>query len=285
MSLLDHPEAQALLADATVSTGDVRGIRDHLTCFLERYLPRFYRQEQRGHAAAFVRGLLSGLERKSAEPIAAQAGIPRKNLQYFVGCGIWEDEAVMTELRTHVREQLAEDDGVIVIDPSGFPKKGDDSCGVARQWCGRLGKVDNCQLGVFLAYVSSKGHAPLDRRLYLPKDWASDPERRKTGHVPEDVVYQKTWEIAAFLLQRSGADVPHGWVVGDDEFGRASEFRACSVSGTSGTCSTCRAIPRCATWTAAARRARRAVAVGGGRSRSGGLTPGPRNCPPSGGPA
>jgi SRSO17 transposase len=226
MSLLDHPEAQALLADATVSTGDVRGIRDHLTCFLARYLPRFYRQEQRGHAAAFVRGLLSGLERKSAEPIAAQAGIPRKNLQYFVGCGIWEDEAVMAELRTHVREELAEDDGVIVIDPSSFPKKGDDSCGVARQWCGRLGKVDNCQLGVFLAYVSSKGHAPLDRRLYLPKGWASDPERRKTAHVPEDVAYQKTWEIAAFLLQRSGAEVPHGWVVGDDEFGRASEFRA-----------------------------------------------------------
>ncbi|HSC58862.1 MAG TPA: IS701 family transposase [Gemmatimonadales bacterium] len=226
MSLLDHPEAQALLADAVVLPEDVRGLRDHLTRFLERYLPRFYRQEQRGHAAAFVRGLLSGLERKSAEPIARQAGIPRKNLQYFVGCGAWDDEAVMAELRGHVRAELAEPDGVIVIDPSGFPKKGGDSCGVARQWCGRLGKVDNCQLGVFLAYVSTKGHAPLDRRLYLPEEWAADAERRQACHVPEGVVSQTPWEIAAFLLQRGGADLPHGWVVGDDECGRASEFRA-----------------------------------------------------------
>src|SRR5512132_2649582 len=226
MSLLDQPEAQALLADAEVSAGDVRGCRDHITRFLNRYLPLFYRQEQRGHAAAFVRGLLSGLERKSAEPIAYQAGIPRKDLQYFVGCGAWDDETVLAELRRHAREELADDDGVIVLDPSGFPKKGTHSCGVARQWCGRLGKKENCQLGVFLAYISAQGHAPLDRRLYLPKDWADDPVRREACHVPEDVTYRKTWEIAHDLLRRSGPSVPHGWVVGDDEFGRASEFRA-----------------------------------------------------------
>jgi SRSO17 transposase len=226
MSLLDHPEAQALLADAEVSAGDVRGCRDHMTRFLTRYLPLFYREEQRGHAAAFVRGLLSGLERKSAEPIAYQAGIPRKDLQDFVGCGAWDDEGVMAELRRHAREELADDDGVIVRDPSAFPKKGSHSCGVARQWCGRLGKKENCQLGVFLASVSAKGHAPLDRRLYLPKDWADDPGRREAGHVPEGVAYRKTWEIAHDLLRRSGPCVPHGWVVGDDEFGRAGEFRA-----------------------------------------------------------
>lgn len=88
MSLLDRPEAPALLADAEVSAGDVRGCRDHITGFLRRYLPLFYRVEQRGHAAAFVRGLLSGLGRKSAEPIASQADIPRKDLQHFVGCGV-----------------------------------------------------------------------------------------------------------------------------------------------------------------------------------------------------
>ena len=226
MSLLDHPEAQALLADAEVSLGDVRGCRDHLTRFLKRYLPWFYRQEQRGHAAAFVRGWLSGLARTSVEPIAAQAGIPRQNLEFFVGCGIWDDEKVMAELRRQVREALAEDEGVIVIDPSGFPKKGSHSCGVARQWCGRLGKQENCQIGVFLAYISSKGHAPLDRRLYLPKDWGDDPRRRQECHVPADLTYRKTWEIALDLLRRSGPDLPHKWVVGDDEFGRASEFRA-----------------------------------------------------------
>ncbi len=228
MSLLDQPEARALLADAEVSADDVRGCRDHITGFLKRYLPLFYREEQRKHAMAFVRGLLSGLERKSVEPIAAQAGVPRKDLQLFVGAGGWDDEAVAAEMRRHVREELAEDDGVIVLDPSSFPKKGAHSCGVARQWCGRLGKKENCQLGVFLAYVSSKGHAPLDRRLYLPREWVDDPTRREACHVPADVTYRKTWEIAsATCPTASGPDgVPHKWVVGDDEFGRASEFRA-----------------------------------------------------------
>jgi SRSO17 transposase len=226
MSLLEHPQAIALLADAVVSTDAVRSCRDHLARFLRRYLPKFHRQEQRGHAGAYVRGLLSGLQRKSIEPIAGQAGIPRKNLQMFVGQGAWDDEEVTSELRRDVVEELAEPDGVIVLDGSGFPKKGTHSCGVARQWCGRLGKKDNCQIGVFLAYVGSKGHAPLDRRLYLPKDWANDPDRREAAYVPEDVVYRKVWEIADDLLKKVGPGVPHGWVVGDDELGRASDFRA-----------------------------------------------------------
>jgi SRSO17 transposase len=226
MSLLDHPEAKALLDDAEVSPDDVRGCRGHITRFLKRYLPLFYRQEQRGHAAAFVRGLLSGLERKSVEPIAAQAGIPRKNLQMFVGQGAWDDETVTSEMRQHVAQELGEPEGIIVLDPSSFPKKGQDSCGVARQWCGRLGKKENCQLGVFLAYTSAKGHAPLDRRLYLPREWVDDPDRREQCQIPDDVTYKKTWEIALDLLRRCGPVVPHRWVVGDDEFGRASEFRA-----------------------------------------------------------
>lgn len=226
MSLLDCPEAQALLADAEVSPEDVRGCRDRITRFLTRYLPLFYRVEQRGHAGAFVRGLLSGLPRKSVEPIAAQAGVPRKNLELFVGSGVWDDEEVMGELRRHVREELGEDDGVIIIDPSSFPKKGEHSCGVARQWCGRLGKQENCQIGVFLAYASSKGHALIDRRLYLPEAWADDDARRDECHVPADVVFLETWRIALELLRRSGPDTPHRWVVGDDEFGRAAEFRA-----------------------------------------------------------
>ena len=225
MSLLDHPQAQALLADAEISPDDVQGCADHLQDFLQRYLPLFAREEQRGHAGAFVQGLLSGLERKSIEPIAAQAGIPRKNLQYFVGAGAWDDRAVTDELRRHVADELADPDGILVLDPSGFPKKGTDSCGVARQWCGRLGKQDNCQVGVFLAYVSAKGHAPLDAQLYLPKHWAEDAERREATHVPEDVDYRSTWQIGHELLRRCGSDVPHRWVLGDDEFGRASQFR------------------------------------------------------------
>ena len=165
MSLLDHPEAQALLNDANVTPNTVKGCADRLIGFLQRYLPKFYRIEQRVNATLIIRGLISGLERKTCEPIAIQAGLPRKPIQFLVGSGKWDDEAVMTELRVHVREELASPDGVVVIDPSAFPKKGTESCGVDRQWCGRLGKVDNCQVGIFLAYAASSGYGPLDRQL------------------------------------------------------------------------------------------------------------------------
>jgi SRSO17 transposase len=226
MSLLDQPEAQALLNDAILTPQAVVGCADRLTGFLQRYLPHFYRSEQRHNATLVIRGLLSGLERKTCEPIAIEAGLPRKPIQFFVGAGKWDDEAVMTELRAHVRETLAEPDGVVVIDPSAFPKKGTASCGVGRQWCGRLGKVDNCQVGVFLAYATQAGYAPLDRRLYLPEDWADDDERREKCHVPAGVKFQEKWQIALDLLDRSLPGLPHGWITGDDDFGRASEFRA-----------------------------------------------------------
>lgn len=226
MSLLEHPDAQALLNDATVSTDSIRDCSNRLSGFLQRYLPKFYRAEQRDNATTVIRGLLSGMQRKTCEPIAIEAGLARKPIQFFVGSGKWDDEAVMTELRAHVREELAEPDGVVVIDPSGFPKKGTESCGVDRQWCGRLGKVDNCQIGVFLAYAAKVGYAPLDRRLYLPKEWADDKVRRAKCHVPKEIKFQETWRIALEMLKRCLPGLAHGWIVGDDELGRASTFRA-----------------------------------------------------------
>jgi SRSO17 transposase len=226
MSLLEHPQAQELLADAVVSAAAVRHCQEHLTQFLQRYLPLFYRHEQRDLATLVIRGRLSGLERKTSEPIAHQAGRHRKPVQHFVGQGAWDDEAVMAELRQHVAEELGDPEAVLVVDGSGFPKKGTESCGVARQWCGRLGKVENCQVGVFLSYAAPGGHAPLDRRLFLTQDWAADRKRRRKTHVPPEVVFQEKWRVALDLLDRSGPDVPHGWVAGDDEFGRATDFRA-----------------------------------------------------------
>src|SRR3989440_480512 len=226
MSLLEQPQAQALLADAVVRPAAVRGCQEHLTQFLRRYLPLFYRNEQRDLATLVIQGRLSGLERKTSEPIAHQAGHTRKPVQHFVGAGAWDDEAVMAELRGHVAEELGDPAGVLVVDSSGFPKKGTASCGVARQWCGRLGKLDNCQVGVFLSYAAPGGHAPLDRRLFLTQDWAADRKRRRQTHVPREVIFQEKWRIGLDLLDRSGPVVPHGWVVGDDEFGRATEFRA-----------------------------------------------------------
>src|SRR5262245_25748877 len=226
MSLLDHPEAQALLSDAVLTPEQVRGCRGRLSAFLRRYLPRFYRAEQRATAALVLRGLLSGLQRKTCEPIAIQAGAPRKPVQFFVGAGRWDDEAVMAELRAHVRAELGDDRAVLVIDASTFPKTGDDSCGVARQGCGRLGKEENCRRGIFLAYAAPGGYAPLDRRLYLPRSWADGPARRARCHVPDGVASRAGWRNAADPLVRCRAGQPHGWFVGDDEFGRPAHCRA-----------------------------------------------------------
>lgn len=226
MSLLEHRTARALLADADLSAAAVRGCTQRLRRFLARYLPSFYRVEQRDLAAVVIEGKLSALERKTAEPIAYLAGRPRKPVQHFVGGGLWDDEAVMAELRRHVATEMADPDGVLVVDGSGFPKKGPASCGVARQWCGRLGKVDNCQVGVFLSYVTAAGYAPLDRQLYLPRDWAADRRRRKKTHVPAGVKFRESWRIGLDLIDRSRSGLPAGWVAADDEFGRASGFRA-----------------------------------------------------------
>jgi len=226
MSLLEHPQAQVLLADSQVTASQVQGCRRRLGSFMERYVPLFYRKEQGHNARIVVEGLLSGLERKTAEPIAREHGVPRKPIQFFVGSGKWDDEAVMAELRHHVVETLGDPQGVIVFDPSAFPKKGTHSCGVARDWCGRLGKVENCQIGLFMAYATGRGQGPLDRRLYLSREWAADRVRRAECHVPAEVKFQERWRMALEMLDRHGASIPHRAVAADDEFGRVAAFRA-----------------------------------------------------------
>jgi SRSO17 transposase len=226
-SLLEAPEAQELLEQAKLRPSTVRECEQHLTKFVQRYLPCFYRKEQRENARMVIEGLLSGLERKTCEPIARQHGVPRKPVQFFVGNGVWDDEAVMAELRRHVREELGDPGAVLVVDASGFVKKGTESCGVKRQWCGRFGKVENCQVGMFLCYASSRGHAPLDRRLYLPEDWAADSQHRNKCHVPKQVRFQSKWRIALEMVDRCCVEqIPHAWVAGDDDFGRCNRFRA-----------------------------------------------------------
>jgi SRSO17 transposase len=224
MSLLEYEEAQALLEDAVVTASTVRGCRERLTWFLRRYLPLFYRAEQRGHAKLVIEGKLSHLDRKTSEPIAHRAGVHRKPVQQFVGAGKWDDEAVMAELRRHVVEEFDDPDATLVLDGSSFPKKGAESCGVARQWCGRNGKVDNCQVGVFLACVSRGRVGPLGRRLYLPRDWAQDAGRRRKCHVPRGVRFAEKWRLGLKLIDEAKA--ARGWITADDEFGRGAEFRA-----------------------------------------------------------
>jgi SRSO17 transposase len=225
MTVLDHPQAQTLLQDAVLRPADIAGCSEHLQRFVQRYLPSFYRVEQRRHAQAILQGKLTGLQRKTTEPIAHQAGLKRRPLQLFVGAGQWDDHAVLRELRRHVGEELADDEATFVLDGSGFPKQGEASCGVARQWCGRLGKVDNCQVGVFVAYAASRGCALVDAGLYLPQEWATDRRRRAATFVPAAVTFQEKWRIGLELLDRVRQELPGRWVAGDDEFGRCTELR------------------------------------------------------------
>jgi SRSO17 transposase len=225
-TLLDQPQAKALLDQTTVTPAMIQSCAEDLHGFLQRYLPRFQREEHRTHAHTILRGKLQKLERKTTEPIAREAGQKRRPLQHFVGAGRWQDAAVLGELHRHVREDIGDPQAALTVDGHGVAKWGDDSCGVARQWCGRLGKVDNCQVGVFLGYVSSRGKALLDGRLYLTEERANDADHRALTMVPDDVVFQEKWRLALELIRTSGQHVPHGWVTGDDEFGRVSDFRA-----------------------------------------------------------
>jgi SRSO17 transposase len=226
MSVLEHPTAQALLEQATLSPQQIAALAGHLDDFLRRYGPCFYRQEHRDNAALVLQGKLSGLERKTSEPIAIQAGVHRKPIQAFVGGGKWDDETVNAELRRHVAQEWADPQAVLTLDGSGFAKKGDHSCGVQRQWCGRLGKVENCQVGLFLGYACRWGHVLVDRRLFLPKEWVKDAARRKETHVPKGTRYREHWQIALDLLRRSSKGLPHAWVTADSELGRSSVLRA-----------------------------------------------------------
>lgn len=197
----------------------------NLKDFLVPYLPLFGLKERQVNATRAVQGFLSNIPRKSAEPIAEFHGVPRRAMQKFVGAGPWDDAFIVDRLNEEVSDVLGEDEGVLIVDPSGFPKKGEHSVGVARQWCGRLGKVENCQVGVFLSYASSKGHTLIDERLYLPEDWANDEDRRAECYVPGSVVFRTSWELALELIGDRASAMPHSWVAGDDEFGRVGEFR------------------------------------------------------------
>jgi SRSO17 transposase len=146
-------------------------------------------------------------------------------MQYFLGVAKWDHRPLLLELASQVGKDLGRPDGVIVFDPSSFPKKGTESVGVQRQWCGRLGKIENCQVGVFMAYVSAVEHALVNMRLYLPKGWATDKSRRHKSHVPRQVRFQTRHQQCLDMLDESGHLLPHAWVTGDDEMGRSSAFR------------------------------------------------------------
>jgi SRSO17 transposase len=151
--------------------------------------------------------------------------VERLVMQDFIGTASWDHRPLVQVLVGEVVERLGEPDGIIAFDPSSFPKRGTHSVGVKRQWCGHRGKVDNCQVGVFMGYVSRRDHALLDFRIYLPQEWVRDPQRRRECHVPKEVRYHTRPEQCLEMLDQWRAHVPHGWVTGDDELGRHTRFR------------------------------------------------------------
>ena len=214
-----------LLDEAVVSPEQMRGLLGRLERFVEPFAACLVRTKQRELAQQYVAGLVSQVERKNVESIAYHHDQDRQALQKFVGQYTWDHRPLMAELARQVGSELGRDDAVLVFDPSAFPKKGTESVGVQRQWCGRLGKVDNCQVGVYMAYASAEEHALVDVRLYLPKEWAHSKARRAKCGVPADVKFHTRHELALQMLDEHGQALPHGWVAGDDEMGKVPKFR------------------------------------------------------------
>ena len=214
-----------LLDDAEVPPGLLRGVLPRLEAFLEPFTAALHIPEQQTNAQHYVQGLLSDLKGKDVESIAYLHDRQRQGLQKFIGQADWDHQPLLTELVRQVGTELGEPDAILVFDPSAFPKKGTESVGVQRQWCGRLGKIDNCQVGLYLGYVSRHEHALVDVRLYLPKDWTRRKKRRQKAGVPEAIRFRTRHELFLEMLDERGQALPHAWVSGDDELGRSSWFR------------------------------------------------------------
>jgi SRSO17 transposase len=196
-------------------------LKPELDRSLGRFAPLFGTEHNQAHARCFVQGLLHQGERKNSENIAqAIAGGNVRNLQAFITTGAWHDRQVLAQRRRDCLAVLAGDDAAWNSDETGFPKKGTRSAGVQRQYSGTLGRTDNCQVGVFANYCSAKGHSLMDRRLYLPREWAEDPARRAEAGVPDEVVFRTKPELALEVLADAcAAGVPSRRVGGDSVYG------------------------------------------------------------------
>jgi SRSO17 transposase len=216
---------EELLSDCIVSPDVFHQMVDRLGEFVIPYQQVLETEAGQRNVHLYLQGLLSHLPGKNAEDIATFVDIERQVMQEFMGTAPWDHRPLIEVLVGQVADRLGQSDGIIAFDPSSFPKRGTHSVGVKRQWCSHRGKVDNCQVGVFMGYVSYHDHALLDFRVSLPEDWTRDEPRRQECHVPPEVRYQTRQAQGLEMLDAWGKQVPHGWVTGDDEFGRHTRFR------------------------------------------------------------
>jgi len=204
----------------------LRQLKPELELFLERYAPLFGREEAQDHANRFVQGLLLGGDRRSVENIAeAIDGCVVRSLQKFIASSPWAADDVLEELQRHVTEILGDPDAALNVDETGFPKKGTKSVGVKRQYAGCLGRTDNCPIGVCVNYRAAAGHTLIDRRLFLPEEWAADRPRRQEAGVPRDVVFRTKPELALEMVQQAvQRGLPFRWVTADSVYGDSPTF-------------------------------------------------------------
>jgi SRSO17 transposase len=215
-----------LARDKLMDEQQLLQLKPELDDFMDGYRPLFGHDGNAAHARRFVQGLLHRAERRNAENIAeAMTGGPVRSLQAFITTGAWSDAEILGRLRHDALAVLAEDDAVWNTDETGFPKKGSKSVGVKRQYSGTLGRTDNCQIGVFANYCSSKGHVFMDRRLFLPQEWADDPERRRQAGVPKEVIFRTKPELGLAMIANAVAEgVPFQWVGGDSVYGDSPTY-------------------------------------------------------------
>jgi len=216
---------EGMLAECEVAPSIYHNTEERLQKFIAPFAALLSQQAQRQHAGEYVAGLVTDLERKNVESIAYRHDQERGPLQHFIGCAEWNHQPLLDEPARQVGAQIGEADGVIVFDPSGFPKQGKKSVGVARQWCGRLCKVENCQMAVYMAYVSRLGHVLVNERLYLSTEWTKSRTRCNAAGVPKQVRFQTRHALALEMLTEQGHLLPHAWVAGDDEMGKNGQFR------------------------------------------------------------
>jgi SRSO17 transposase len=216
---------EELLNDCVVSPHVFDHLGDRLRDFVVPYQHCLETEAGQRNVHLYLAGLLSHLDRKNAEEIAALVDVECLVMQEFIGTAPWDHRPLVTVLVGAVVERLGASDGVLACDPSRFPKRGTHSVGVKRQWCGHRGKVDNCQVGGSMGYVSRREHALLAFRLSRPGDWARDQQRREECHVPEEVQYRTRQDQCLEMLDLSREQLPHGGVTGDDDLGRHTRFR------------------------------------------------------------
>jgi SRSO17 transposase len=214
-----------MMEQAEVPSELLKDLLPRVRRFLQPFLQSLSGPSLVQRATEYTTGLMSGLEHKTGEGIAYLYDQDRQRMQKFIGQTFWDHQPLVRTLAAQVGAELGESDGVIVFDPSAFPKKGDKSVGVAKQWCGRLGKVENCQVAVYMGYVTPKEHAIVNTRLYLTNEWANNRRRRKQAGVPHWVEFRTRHQLALEMLEECGEVLPHTWIAGDDEMGRPASFR------------------------------------------------------------